>query len=81
MKGKLTANGAAIRTIRQLKGWNLRQFAALVQISESHLGNVENGRRDLPPAKLLRVAEALGVPVGAISGGLPQAPPRMPVPA
>jgi transcriptional regulator with XRE-family HTH domain len=67
MKNKLTPNGPAIRTIRQLKGWDLRRFAAHVEISESHLGNVENERRGLPPDKILRIAKALDVPVGAIT--------------
>lgn len=67
MRNKLSANGPAIRIIRQLKGWDLRRFAAHVKISESHLGNVENERRGLPPDKLLRIAEALDVPIGAIT--------------
>jgi transcriptional regulator with XRE-family HTH domain len=74
IRHKLVANGAAIRTIRQLKGWSLREFAGRCRISESHLGNVENDRRDLSPASLLRVAAALQVPISAIttSGELKQ---------
>jgi transcriptional regulator with XRE-family HTH domain len=66
--GKLTSNGPAIRAIRQLRGLDLRRLAAATGISESHLGNVENERRDLSPAKLLTVAKVLNVPMSAISG-------------
>ncbi len=68
-RNKLAANGDAIRTIRQLKGWSVRNFARTVPMSESHLSNVENGRRDLSPEKLLAVARALGVSIGAITAG------------
>ncbi|MEV8510845.1 helix-turn-helix transcriptional regulator [Dactylosporangium sp. NPDC051484] len=67
MRNKLSTDGRALRAIRQAKGWDLRGFASHVDISESHLGNAECGRRDLTPPKLKRVADALGVNVTDIT--------------
>ncbi len=69
-----TSNGPAIRYLRLSKGLDVRSLAAASGISESHLANVENGRRGLSPALLLKLARTLDVPVAEISDIRPPAP-------
>lgn len=66
-------NGPAIRYHRLSQGLDVRSLAAATGISESHLANVENKRRGLSPALLLKVAKELGVPLADISDVRPPA--------
>lgn len=61
------ANGAAIKAIRQARGWRTNAFARAIDISPSYLSNIEAGRKGALPETLDRIAAALGVPVAAIS--------------
>jgi transcriptional regulator with XRE-family HTH domain len=68
-----TTNGPAIRYHRLSLGLDVRSLAAATKISESHLANVENGRRGLSAALLLKVAKELGVTLADISDVRPPA--------
>lgn len=52
--------GAALRTARQHRGLSLRALAQLLEVSPATLSAVENGRRAMTPARLVRAAEVLG---------------------
>jgi transcriptional regulator with XRE-family HTH domain len=68
----VAVNGTAIKALRQKDGWNSGKFAAAAGISTAHLSNVEAGRkRRVSPAAARRIADALGVPLLAITHGLP----------
>lgn len=61
-------NGAAIRAIRQAKGWKGVRLADAVGISHGHLFNIESPRRKgASDAVLCKIAETLGVPLAAIT--------------
>lgn len=66
----------ALRAIRSLKAASDPQFRGgtgpAVGMSHAHLCNVEAGRRPLSDEAIEVVADALGVPVDAISYELPQ---------
>ncbi len=68
-----TTNGEAIRYHRLNQGLDVRRLAAASGISESHLANVEKGRRGLSPALLLKMAQTLGVTLADISDVRPPA--------
>ena len=63
----LTANGAAIKALRQAYGWRGTKFAAACGISHGHLFNVENGAKQASPELLRRIADTLGIPLAAIT--------------
>ena len=70
------ANGAAIRAIREAKAefrpeFRVSAFSITCLMSPAHLCNVEAGRRQLSPDAIERVAQALGVPLDAISHEVP----------
>jgi transcriptional regulator with XRE-family HTH domain len=48
-------------------GLGLRSFAALVQVSPSHLSRIERGIRGAQPEVLARIATELRVPIKLIS--------------
>ncbi|MGW4119854.1 helix-turn-helix domain-containing protein [Nocardia sp. NPDC004711] len=58
--------GATLRSLRELRGYNPNQFAALLGISRAYLVNIEAGRKKLTNILLARSAEALAVPQLAI---------------
>jgi transcriptional regulator with XRE-family HTH domain len=67
-------NGAAIRALRQALGMRQQACAAHAGISAPYLANIEAGRRQPPLVVASRLAEALGVPLDAITY-----PPSLPV--
>jgi transcriptional regulator with XRE-family HTH domain len=63
----LTANGAAIKALRQAHGWKGTKFAIACGITHPHLFNVERGIRQASPEVLRKMADTLGVPLAAIT--------------
>jgi transcriptional regulator with XRE-family HTH domain len=66
------ANGAAIRHIRLALGIPQYKFAERIGVKPSTMSQVESGKYGLHPAKLRRAADALGVPLDAISTAVPE---------
>ena len=58
-----TLLGAAVRDLRRSQGLTLRRLAGLLEVSPATLSAVENGLTGVSSARLVRVAEVLGVPV------------------
>lgn len=63
----LLANGAAIRELRVKSGRYPSELARAVDLSTSHLRNIENGHKAASDVVLYRLAAALGVQVEVIS--------------
>jgi transcriptional regulator with XRE-family HTH domain len=63
----IRANGAAIRALRAAYGWKPSKFATAVQVSHGYLTNIEAGRKQPSPEVLRRIADALNVPLAAIT--------------
>jgi transcriptional regulator with XRE-family HTH domain len=63
----VTPNGAAIRTIRQLRGFGLRQLAEVIGISPTYLSRIERDQRGASDSLRQDIADALGAPVEAIT--------------
>ena len=55
--------GARIRTLRLQKGLNQDDFAALVGIHRTHPGKLENAKIDPRLSTLVRIADALDLPL------------------
>lgn len=53
--------GLHLRRLRLETGLNQDEFAARARIHRSHIGLLENGRRDPQLTTILRVAKALGL--------------------
>ena len=53
--------GFALRKFRELRGFTGRDFANLTGISQSHVSELESGRRRLTPAMVSRIAAAVGM--------------------
>lgn len=64
---KRKALGKAIKAIRLAQGRSAAEFATACQISDSHLHNIEAGRRPPSPEHLAAIAYELAVDVDAIS--------------
>lgn len=62
MEERAKAFGPYVREKRIAKGYSLRRFAEMIDVSPTYLSHVEQGKVDSPPtAKLVRViAELLG---------------------
>lgn len=78
LDGKISRqNGHAIRALRQREGISVVDLAAICGASASHMRNIELEHRDASPEQLAKVADALNVPVAALTR-LPasQRPPR-----
>jgi transcriptional regulator with XRE-family HTH domain len=77
MSEQAKAFGPYIRDKRVAKGYSLRRFAEMIDVSPTYLSHVEQGKVDSPPtAKLVRrIAEALGENVDeltAMAGRVPE---------
>lgn len=65
--------GAAVRELRAQNGWNLREFAAEVDISPGYLSKIERGgerghtQPNVSPSVAGRIALALDVPIEALT--------------
>ena len=67
-------NRHALRIIRERSGLSLSALAALADVSQPHLSNLERGRRQASPALIRRLALALKVPVVALLVEADQSP-------
>lgn len=63
----LKANGKLIEELRLKRGWNAAQLARRAGLSRFYLSNIERGVRLGSPDARLKIATALGVPVGDIT--------------
>ena len=62
-RGQLESMGSFIRSQRKLANLSLRELAALTDLSNAYLSQIERGLHE-PSVRVLRsVADALGVPV------------------
>jgi transcriptional regulator with XRE-family HTH domain len=59
-------NPAALRVIRQRSGMTVTSCAAAAGIKQSHLSNIEAGRRKASPEVIIALADALRVELPAI---------------
>lgn len=59
--------GATLRTLREIRGWKLGDFATEIGISYAYLSNIEAGRKPLTNQMLAKVAATLGVEQMAIT--------------
>ena len=64
----LTPIGDCLRAMREEHGLTLEQASELSGISTSHLSRLESSERQPSVASLLALANAFGVPVGALFG-------------
>ena len=60
-------NGPSIRAIRELLGVSISAFAPRCGVSQGYLSRVELGDKQPSPTALRAIADALGVPLDAIS--------------
>ncbi len=60
--------GAQARTLRQRRNMTLKQMADLTGITRGHLSRFERDEKSVSVATLLRIAEALRVPVATLLG-------------
>lgn len=56
-------SGQAIREMRRARGWDIEQFAKLIQVSSGHVSNFETGKRFPRTNELQRIKEVLGKPI------------------
>lgn len=68
-------NGAAIRAIREPLGIRQFELAELAGISKSHLNKIEQGVEQPGNATVRKIADALGVPLAAITYPAPEPEP------
>jgi transcriptional regulator with XRE-family HTH domain len=72
--------GQQLRTLRKRRGLTLQQLADLTDLSRTYISQIETGTANPSVATLKKVADVLGVPMGALfSDGLDQ-PPDPPAP-
>lgn len=59
----MSIDGPAVRRLRELSGWSVRDFAKKIGKSPEYVRNIESGARLLKrnPALIKVIAEALGV--------------------
>lgn len=67
----VTPNGAAIRSIREARGQGLRRLAHRIDRSPGYLSRIETELQGAGDETLRRIADALNVPVGAITRETP----------
>ncbi|MCG7284989.1 helix-turn-helix domain-containing protein [Cellulomonas sp. ACRRI] len=60
-------NGASLRVIREAYGVSLSDLALRAQVSRPFVSLMESGARQPSAATLRQLADALGVPIEAIS--------------
>lgn len=59
-------NPAALRAIRERSGLTISALASEADMSQPHLSNLEAGKRKAGPDAVVRLANALKVPITAI---------------
>lgn len=60
--------GARVRELREASGLNQARLAERMDVTAPLVSQIESGRRRATPASRVLVAQALGVPIGAIWG-------------
>ncbi|MFJ2399784.1 helix-turn-helix domain-containing protein [Streptomyces xanthochromogenes] len=68
----MTPNGAAIRTIRELRGLTLRRLAHLIGRDPGFLSHIETEQQGAGNDTLQRIADELHVPIDAITREKPR---------
>lgn len=70
--GRLRKLGTAIRAVRLERGLSQEALADMAGVDRSHMGKIERGERNVSVLNVARVADALGVTMGALlaSAGL-----------
>ncbi|MGK4583454.1 helix-turn-helix domain-containing protein [Kitasatospora sp. HPMI-4] len=63
----VTPNGYAIRAVREARGYSMRRVAGMAGTHRSTILRIEREQRGASPAVLQRIADALGVPIQAIT--------------
>jgi transcriptional regulator with XRE-family HTH domain len=71
MKAVDQATGARIFAVRRSRGVTRQALAAALGMEECHLRSVEHGEASVTVSLAHAIAEALGVPIGAIIAGAP----------
>jgi transcriptional regulator with XRE-family HTH domain len=69
-KELLEALGSNIRMMRHALGYSQEAFARHAGIDRGYMGCVERGERNLATLNLVKIARALGVPVGKLFKGI-----------
>jgi transcriptional regulator with XRE-family HTH domain len=68
-RGGIPINGAAVQAIRERTGYSGAELAEKAGIDRTYLIRIERGERQhVSPPIARRLAEALGVPLGAVLG-------------
>lgn len=69
---KIQQLGAAVRKLRQSRGWTQTQLARKAGLDQTYISSLEIGRRDPNPSYLSvnRIATALGTPPAALCARL-----------
>ena len=71
-------NGASIRAIREPLGMKQQELAELAGISPSHMNKIEKDVEQPGPATVRKIADALGVPLVAITYPVADTPEQVP---
>lgn len=60
--------GERIRQLRERKDWSQKKVADITHINTSVYNRIEKGTRKIRTEELIKIADALGVSVGYLSG-------------
>jgi transcriptional regulator with XRE-family HTH domain len=55
-----------IRSLREQKGWSQERLAEEASIHRTYLGGIETARRNPSLRNIIKIALALGVPIGKL---------------
>jgi transcriptional regulator with XRE-family HTH domain len=72
--------GQQLRALRKGRGLTLQQLADLTDLSRTYISQIETGTANPSVATLKKVADVLGVPMGALFSDGPDEPPDPPAP-
>lgn len=61
-----TAFGTAVRTLRLKRGLSQEKLAELSEIHRTYIGDVERGTRNIALVNMVRIAQALELPLSAL---------------
>lgn len=62
--------GKKIKELRIKAGLTQEAFADRAQIHRSHIGEIERGEVDIALSSLMKVSQALGVPISQLTQGI-----------
>src|SRR5436305_353834 len=60
--------GAAVRRLREARGWSLQRLAGTAHVSKQHLWDIERGAARPHELTIKRLAQALGARVSDLMG-------------